>query len=217
MSVAETGSMVEGRTEGFQSLRGGLEETSDWMKPGHVPGEPGIWILIFGDMALFLLLFGGFMIERAKQVDLFRESSDSLHVYIGLINTLILLTSSIAVALAVRAVRIRASAWAPLLSWAALICALAFVFNKYLEWGDLIRAGVVPTTNDFYLWYFIMTGVHLAHVLVGTCVLVYLIKLTQRARQGEAVSFVGMECGASYWHMVDLLWVILFPLLYLMR
>ncbi|MDZ7295368.1 MAG: cytochrome c oxidase subunit 3 [candidate division KSB1 bacterium] len=167
-------------------------------------------------MALFLLLFGGFMIDRGKGVDLFRQCSDMLHPRIGLVNTVILLTSSIAVALAVRAVRMKARTWAPVFAWLALLCALAFIFNKYLEWGDLIRGGIVPTTNRFFLWYFIMTGVHLAHVLAGTCVLIYMLRLTQKAR-GEEVSIAGLECGASYWHMVDLLWVILFPLLYLMR
>lgn len=217
MSVAAGSSIGKTGGESLETWNNEPKKGATWLRRGRVPGEPGLWILIFGDMALFLLLFGGFMIERAKEVDLFRRCSDTLHLNIGLVNTVILLTSSIAVALAVRAVRIKTKTWGPIFAWLALLCGLAFLFNKYLEWGDLIRGGIIPTTNNFYLWYFIMTGVHLAHVLIGTCVLVYILRLTRRAHLDQAVSIAGLECGASYWHMVDLLWVILFPLLYLMR
>lgn len=214
---------VESEVIGFQmktasgSEMVGAERESDAnARKGHMPGEAGIWIMIFGDMVMFLLLFGGFMTDRLQERELFNQSSDSLHVTIGAINTLLLLSASLGVALAVRALREKVFKYAPGLIAAALACAIAFVGNKYVEWGDLIKSGVVPVTNRFYLWYFILTGIHLAHVLAGTCVLLYLYKVAKRARH-EAISFRGVENGACYWHMVDLLWVILFPLLYLMR
>ncbi len=187
----------------------------------HVPGEPGIWIFILGDMTLYAALFGSFMIDRRSDVATFNASAAMLHTSIGAVNTLLLLTSSLFVALGVRSVRERMlPQLAPLLFGLALVCGAGFVFDKYLEYSGLLRQGLVPTTNTFFIYYYVLTGIHLTHVLAGMCVLVYLWRVARSSLTApvERARLVrGVENGASFWHVVDLLWIVLFPLLYLVR
>jgi nitric oxide reductase NorE protein len=134
---------------------------------------------------------------------------------------LLLLTSSLLVALGVRAVRERIVPHrAPLLFAGAFLCGLGFVFDKYLEYSGLVGQGLVPVTNTFFTYYYVLTGIHLTHVLGGMCVLLYLWRAARRPI-GDAEDFRirvrGVENGASFWHVVDLLWIVLFPLLYLVR
>lgn len=187
----------------------------------HVPGEAGIWIFILGDMALYAALFANFMVDRRHAVALFNESAGALHVSIGAFNTVLLLTSSLFVAIGVRALRERIfEGVAKYLFAGALLCGAGFVVNKYFEYGDLVRAGLVPDTNLFFIYYYVLTGIHLTHVLAGMCVLLYLWRVARLPRPAPAETFArvrGIENGASFWHVVDLLWIVLFPLLYLVR
>jgi len=98
----------------------------------------------------------------------------------------------------------------------ALLCGLAFMVSKAVEYTEKLEAGVSLLTNDFFMYYFTLTGIHLFHVLAGIVVLVVLWFMA-RSRSFEPGRPVVLECGAIYWHMVDLLWIILFPLLYLVR
>ncbi|MDB5985815.1 MAG: heme/copper-type cytochrome/quinol oxidase, subunit 3 [Nevskia sp.] len=182
----------------------------------RLPGVEGVWVFIAADMAMFGLLFVSFMLERQKNLALFEHSRHTLDANFGGINTLILLTSSWFVVLAVDAAkRNRVQRVAPCLA-AAMICGFAFTVSKALEYADKLRSGISMLTNDFYMYYFALTGIHLLHVAAGCVVLAVLWK---RARAGtyNSAQCVGLECGASYWHMVDLLWILLFPLLYLLR
>ncbi len=187
----------------------------------HVPGEPGIWIFILGDMTLYAALFGSFMIDRSRDVATFDQSAAALHTGIGAVNTLLLLTSSLFVALGVRAVRERiVPERAPLLFAAAFLCGAGFVFDKYLEYSDLVRRGLHPMSDVFFTYYYVLTGIHLTHVLAGMCVLVYLWRVASTSLAGpfdRSRVIRGVENGASFWHVVDLLWIVLFPLLYLVR
>lgn len=180
----------------------------------HIPGEPGVWIFLFGDMLVFGVFFATFMYERGKSPDMFDESRHTLSIGIGLTNTLILLTSSLFVVTAVRAIRMSQRRAAQVLLAAALVCGLAFVGFKAIEYAAKVSQGHVPTQNTFYLYFFILTGLHLFHVLIG---LVVLILLLTQARHAElsATRMALVEGGACFWHLVDLLWIVLFPLLYL--
>jgi nitric oxide reductase NorE protein len=179
----------------------------------HVPGEAGIWIFIFGDMTLYALLSACFMRDRRKDVALFDQSANTLHTTFGAVNAFLLLTSSLFVALGVRAVRERITRCAPVLFTGAFVCASGFVINKYFEYSGLLRAGHPPTENVFYTYYYLLTGIHLTHLLAGMCVLVYLRQASKRS----APPVRATESGASFWHVVDLLWMVLFALLYLTR
>lgn len=182
----------------------------------RLPGEEGIWILVFGDMVVFGLLFLTFSFYRAENVGLYRSGQDLLNEQLGLVNTLLLLTSSWAVALAVRNVRLGLRTQASTLLGIAVALGCSFVMIKIAEYHEKIAAGITLLTNDFFSYYFVITGIHLTHVLVGIGVLIFLILRTRRA--ALVVDDVRVfESGAIFWHLVDLLWLVIFALLYLTR
>lgn len=180
----------------------------------RIPGEGGVWIFLFGDMVVFGAFFATFMYERAQAPELFDESRNTLSIGIGLANTLILLTSSLFVVTAIRAIR---SSQRPAARWlliGGLACGLGFVGLKAVEYTALVSEGHTPDQNTFYVYYFVLTGLHLFHVLIGIVVLVLLLTQAGRAEIGTTRMAL-VEGGACFWHLVDLLWVVLFPLLYL--
>jgi nitric oxide reductase NorE protein len=180
----------------------------------HLPGEPGVWVLIFGDLVLFGAMFAAFMYQRSLAPEMFDESRYTLSIGIGLTNTLILLTSSLFVVTAMRAIRLSRPKVARAMFAGALASGLAFVGLKVVEYSTKVSEGHVPTENSFYQYYFILTGVHLFHVLIGIGVLVLLIVLARHSEHGSARMAL-IEGGGCFWHLVDSLWIVLFPLLYL--
>jgi nitric oxide reductase NorE protein len=182
----------------------------------HIPGEEGTWIFILGDMTVFALLFGVFIDARSKDPILFNHSQAVLNQNYGAINTLLLLSSSMMVITGIRAIRHNIRGLAPAMFLGAIGCGLGFSFMKYLEWSEKFSHGIKPATNDFWMYYFILTGLHFFHLILGMVVLTYLFvqsrKPTLTVRQ-----FAFVEGGACFWHMVDLLWIVLFPLLYLVK
>lgn len=182
----------------------------------HLPGEAGIWIFILGDMTVFGLFFATFMFYRGRDPELFANSQILLNQNWGAINTLLLLSSSWFVVVALNAVRQGRAALSSRLLSASWLCGFAFVVVKYFEWGEKLDAGITLATNDFFMYYFVFTGIHLLHLLLGLGVLLYLISLTRR----PVITSKGLmliEGGACFWHMVDLLWIVLFPILYLVK
>jgi nitric oxide reductase NorE protein len=182
----------------------------------RIPGEEGIWVFVLGDMTVFALFFATFMYSRGKNPDTFARDHASLNVALGTVNTVLLLTSSLFVVLAVQRVLTGAHRSAPRLFTAALACGLGFVIVKAVEWAHLFSEGKTVGSGEFFSYYFMFTGIHLAHVLIGCVVLSRLIAITRRE---ELTGHTAMLCeaGGIFWHMVDLLWVVLFALFYLMR
>jgi nitric oxide reductase NorE protein len=183
---------------------------------GHVPGEVGIWVLILGDMTLFGLLFGLFMHYGDREPGLFRHAQATLNQTYGAVNTLLLLTGSLFVVLAVTAARRRMRTIAPNLFLLALICGVGFSVVKVLEYGAKAGHGIGLNTNDFYTYYFLLTGIHFMHLLIGMGALIFLWRLSLKPDFGTR-QLGYLEAGASYWHMVDLLWIVLFALIYLVK
>lgn len=190
-------------------------DSQDSAKP-HLPGEPGVWMFIIGDMAIFSLLFAVFVYYRSADVELFAESRQLLNQTYGAFNTLLMLSSSWFVALAVHAARKNLWAVSTRFFVMAMTCGAGFVAIKYLEWGEKIRAGLTLETNDFFMYYYLLTGIHLVHVLIGMGVLTFLWHAVRGGDSSERSVNV-LESGASFWHLVDILWIALFALLYLMR
>ena len=182
----------------------------------RLPGVEGVWVFVIADMMVFALLFGSFIIGRHQNPALFEASRHALNPNFGGVNTLILITSSWFAALALDAVRKSRFVLAQRFIGGALLCGLAFMVSKAVEYTEKLEAGVSLLTNDFFMYYFTLTGIHLFHVLAGIAVLVVLWFMA-RSRSFEPERPVVLECGTIYWHMVDLLWIILFPLLYLVR
>jgi nitric oxide reductase NorE protein len=180
----------------------------------RVPGEQGTWVFLFGDMLVFAVFFATFMVERSKAPDVFDAARKTLHVNIGLVNTLVLLTSSLFVVAAIGAIRTGARSIAARALLVAIGCGVVFVALKVTEYVLLVGAGHTAGANHFYLYYFILTGLHLLHVCIGIGVLVLLFSQTRRTEL-SATRLAVIEGGACFWHLVDLLWIVLFPLLYL--
>lgn len=182
---------------------------------GHIPGEEGVWLLISGDLILFSLLFVTFLWMRGEQIEVFIAGHACVNQTWGLVNTLLMLSSSWFVATAIKAARRELTAITVRCFSAALACGAGFIAVKIFEYGEKLHAGFTLTTNDFFMLYFIYTGLHLLHVVIGMGVLTVLVLYSRSGRFAEGHKMRNLESGASFWHLVDLLWIVLFALLYL--
>jgi len=180
----------------------------------RLPGEPGIWFFVAGDLLVFTLFFVVITQTSREQAADFARARAVLEQWIGIANTILLLTGSWFVAVAVEHCRQTRQAIARRHLLLAFLCGLGFVANKGIEWGSLIAAGITPMTNDFFMLFFVFTGIHLFHVLLGLVVLLIVRRVSARPLLGVHEMRV-IESGATFWHLVDLLWIVLFALLYL--
>lgn len=179
----------------------------------HLPGDGHMWVMVLGDLVIFAGYFVIFMIYRTMNRQEFLNAQQHLDINLGVLNTVILLTSSLFVARAVLAARDGRHDRAITLIGAGAASGVLFMAVKGYEWFTKISAGHT-NAEMFYSFYYVLTGVHLVHVLIGLIVLGVLVReLRNPARQRESM----VESGAVYWHMVDLLWVMIFALLYVMR
>ncbi len=176
---------------------------------------PGILIFIIADVIIFGVLFMGFMSERMGQLELFNRSSATLNVSLGLLNTLILMTSGLFVVFAVDAARHGRGSVARRWVVMSMLVGAGFGVTKLVEYSDKLAHGISMLTNDFYMFYFVLTGAHFLHFVAGMVVLAALwFRLGREPVEGPLFGWV--ESGALYWHMVDLLWIVIFPMLYLL-
>jgi len=184
--------------------------------PGRLTGVDGIWVALGADSVIFAILFASFMQARMHNQAVFEASRQTLDANFGGIDTLILLSSSWSVALAIQALKRGHVGRVPAYLLGGALTGLMFMVSKSFEYFEKFAAGIRPATNEFFMWYFTLTGIHLLHVVFGTSLLTY---VWIRARRGAYSSLqrVIPECAASYWHLVDLLWIFIFPLLYLQR
>lgn len=153
-------------------------------RKAHLPGVEGVWAFVFADLTMFGIMFAAFMVDRREQPDLFETSRQALSINFGGLNTLILLTSSMLVALAVEMLKSGRSRSAPLCFSLALACGLAFMASKAFEYKEKFDAGITMLSNDFFMYYFVLTGIHLVHVLAGNVVLAVLWLKSRAARSG---------------------------------
>jgi len=176
-----------------------------------LPGELGLWVFIFCDLGLFTLLFGLAAWDGQAYSEAFAQGKGALNLTIGMVNTLVLLTGSWAVAMGTRVVEGHAEAGRYLRL--AALSGLIFLVLKVVEYEHLLGAGHALTESAFMMWYFILTGYHALHVVVG---IVLLWVVANRFRQETAPSHELTEAASCYWHLVDLLWVGIFMVLYLL-
>ena len=182
----------------------------------ELPGDSGVWMFLTADVFLFGVYFFVFIQGRLADPELYEHSRRQLSATIGLANTLILLTSSWLVALAVAAAREADRESVRRFLKLAIGVGAAFAVTKIVEYSLKIHAGITVTTNEFFGYYFGFTAIHFLHFLIGMAVLgVCLAKARREAIDDRYV--VWIESSGCYWHMVDLLWIVLFPMLYLLR
>jgi nitric oxide reductase NorE protein len=156
------------------------------------------------------------MIDIGREPQIYRHSQAALNQGYGLINTLLMLSSSWFVALGLLAARKSAAARASVLFGFAILCGLGFGVVKVFEWRALFAAGHTVSTNNFFMYYFVFTGIHFMHVLIGMGVLAAMAVYSKRVVMA-APQLRMLESGACFWHVVDVLWIILFALFYLVR
>jgi len=199
--------VVDSERESATSREGGR------LLPG---GEVGVWVFIFADLTMFTYMFAMFLVYRGDDVDVYIVSSEKLEVGFGVANTLVLLTSSLLVVLALHRFRRQSHASAARLLAGAIACGVLFAVLKLSEYHHEIASGRGITTNSFFTFYFFLTGLHLMHLIIGVVVIAYLFRLMRRPVLKNWQT-IAVEGGTCYWHMVDFLWIVIFPLLYLVR
>lgn len=179
----------------------------------HLPGDGHMWVMVLGDMVIFGGYFVVFMIHRAMAPEQYLDAQQHLNLTIGAVNTVVLLTSSWLIARAVVAARAGLHRDAIRLTYACGLCGLLFMTLKGYEWWVKILEGQTNSI-EFFSFYYVLTGVHLLHVAIGIVVLGVIVReLRNPGRRRPSM----VESGAVYWHMVDLLWVVIFALLYVLR
>lgn len=175
-----------------------------------------IWFFIFAELLAFGIFFVAYAFARAHNVDMFNESQKHLNITSGGINTLVLITSSYFMVRAVAAIKQNISL--ECIRWisAAIGMGGIFLVIKLFEFYAKFSAGISLSTNTFYMFYLSLTIFHFMHVILGMVILAAVL-LKARAGGYNAENHTGVETGASYWHMVDMLWIILFPLVYVIH
>ena len=184
--------------------------------PEILPGDLAIWILIYAELLAFGVFFVTYIVIRSQNIELFNESQLILDKRLGLLNTLVLLTSSFFVVKAVRSIKRDEKNNTAFWLFASIVTGLIFIISKIYEFSIKSDEGINLSTNAFYTYYFSMTAFHFMHVVLGLLLLsVVLIKTKLGGYSSN--NHLGIETVASYWHMVDLVWIVLFPLVYLIR
>lgn len=182
----------------------------------YPPGDLAIWIFILAELTVFAIFFAAYAFTRIGNVELFNTYQATLDQRAALINTLALITSSYFVVRSVAAIRDGDHRGCTRWLLAALAMGAVFLVVKAFEYAHHFGEGINLSTNTFYMFYLSLTFFHFMHVILG---MVILAAVAIKAHGGgySADDHVGVETGASYWHMVDLVWLILFPLIYVMR
>ncbi len=186
----------------------------------------GMWLFLFTEILLFGGLFIVYFVYRSINSEAFLQASLQLNVTMGTINTVILITSSMTVAMSITALQKGKEKLSINLLWITLLFAIAFLINKYFEWNAKIGHGIFPGMEHynelesgeklyFFLYYF-MTGLHAVHIIVGAIFIGFVIKGIQEGKvHAKRISL--LENSGLYWHLVDLIWIYLFPLFYLIN
>jgi len=174
----------------------------------------GVWTFLATEVLLFGALFTAYTVFRMKYPELFRAEHAKLDRVLGAVNTVVLITSSLMVVLGVDAIRRGKARLFEAYFGATILLAGVFLCVKYAEYTAKFHHGIYPGTNLFFSIYFMLTGLHGIHVLLGMGLLSYVILLSRRGRL-SASYFTPAEMSGLYWHFVDLVWIYLFPLLYL--
>jgi len=211
------------------SANAGLDLNPSHVEHDHfdaVANKLGFWLFLFTEVFLFGMLFMVFAVYLAKFTADFRSSSAHLDVLMGGTNTLVLLTSSLTMALAIQAVQRGLKGRSILLMAITIAFAVTFCVIKYFEWTHKIHNGIYLTSpvlaemnrgeQLFYGLYYTMTGFHALHVIVGSILIIIAMVLVGKGKvHKDRISFI--ENAGLFWHLVDLVWIFLFPLFYLIH
>ena len=186
--------------------------------------KTGMWLFLFTEMLLFGGLFIVYSVYRFRNAEAFHLAARELKVFIGTLNTIILLISSTTIAMSITAIQKKNKKLSLLLLGITIFLGLSFLVNKYFEWGEHLREHIYPGSavlalrgqGDvlFYGLYFFMTGLHALHIIIGLIFIGVITRMIYKDKI-DSGNFVLLENSGLYWHLVDLIWIFLFPLFYL--
>lgn len=184
----------------------------------------GMWLFLFTELLLFGGMFLLFAVYKFLHYEEFHKAATELNALVGTLNTVILLTSSLTMALSITALQKGKRNLSILLQLATIAMAFGFLINKYVEWSAKISHGIYPGSEDllsrgngeilFFGLYYVMTGLHALHVIIGVAIIGVMTWFTAR-RSINPDNYVRLEAAGLYWHLVDIIWIFLFPLFYL--
>jgi cytochrome c oxidase subunit III len=196
---------------------------------GHrddVGSKMGMWLFLFTELILFGGLFMVYAAHRFLHPQEFHLAAQELDTLVGTVNTLILLTSSLTVAMSITAMQEGKKNLTMLLISITIVLAFAFMVNKYFEWSHKFSIGLYPQSKEmldlpqgeilYFALYYVMTGLHALHVLIGIGVLTFAMWFIKTGVIHQH-SYVRLESAGLYWHLVDIIWIFLFPLFYLLH
>jgi cytochrome c oxidase subunit 3 len=184
----------------------------------------GMWLFLLTEMLLFGGLFIVYSVYRFRNPEAFHLAAHELSVFIGTLNTAILLISSATIAMSISAIQLKNKKLSLILLGITILLGLAFLVNKYFEWGGKIQHHIYPGSEIltergygdvlFFGLYYFMTGLHALHIIIGLAFIgfVFVRILNDKIDSGN---FAHHENAGLYWHLVDLIWIFLFPLFYL--
>ena len=207
--------------------RGALAHHFDTLEQQHEAQALGMWAFLVQEVMFFGALFGGYAIYRHAYYEAFVAGSHHLDIKLGAFNTAVLLFSSLTMAFAVRQAQLSDKRGLLLSLFGTIVLGCIFLGVKVIEYtakyhhhlipgaGFVAPEGSPDKLNMFYVFYFLMTGAHALHMIIGIGILVFLLV---RARRGAYLGeyFAPIEMTGLYWHFVDVVWIFLFPLLYLL-
>lgn len=210
-------------------------EVLEHTEHGHVAGmihrddegsKMGIWLFLFTELLLFggmFLLYGAYRFQYSEG---FKVAAAEMNTFIGAVNTVILLTSSLSVAISIAAIQQNKKKLCLGMLWFTILCGFAFLVNKYFEWSHEIGNGIYPRgpalenmSNGEILYfglYYVMTGLHGLHVIIGMVFIGFVMVFIARDKI-TGTNFQKLENAGLYWHLVDVIWIFLFPLFYLLH
>jgi len=186
----------------------------------------GMWLFIFTELLLFGMLFLIYAVYRYKNPVAFKLGGEELDVFLGTLNTVILLISSATAAMSITAIQKGQKTRALVLLGTTLFIAVVFLINKWFEWGVKIEYGLYPNSENllelghgttlFFGLYYVMSGIHALHILIGIGLFVFVYRQIM-VNKINKTDYVWLENVGLYWHLVDLIWIFLFPLFYLIH
>lgn len=189
-----------------------------------VASRMGMWLFLFTELLLFGGMFILYSVYRFTHPEEFHLAAKELNTVIGTFNTAILLTSSLTMALSIAAIQRKQKTLSIIFQLLTIVLALGFMVNKYFEWGAKFHHGIYPGSETllskpsgeilFFGLYYVMTGLHGLHVVIGVVIIAFMTVFTMR----DVITYdnyVKLESAGLYWHLVDIIWIFLFPLFYL--
>jgi cytochrome c oxidase subunit 3 len=204
--------------------KGTIESSAEEKHTGYTGAKFGMWFFLMTELIFFGGMFLLYSVYRSKYAADFHTAALDENIVIGSLNTVILITSSFTMALSISAIRKGNNLLSSWLQAGTMTMGCIFLVNKYFEWSDKIGRGIYPDSPLmmqkkkgeilFYGLYYVMTGIHAFHVIVGIAVIGTMLFLT-RSGAIDSRSFVKLENTGLYWHFVDIVWIYLFPLFYL--